>query len=162
MSCSQTFRGILRDCTPSMGGIVKVWLANYDDGKLTDAGTNVANPESFVPFEVRRESSAMTSTITADPKTQTRYVTTEVSLVFPYMNDANRKEIENVIASDMRAIVLDANGKYWYLGSDNPVNVSAGTGQTGTAAGDSNNYAITLQDVSRGLPLELEGFTPER
>ena len=157
MSCTQTFSGIPRDCAPSMGGIVEAYIANYDEIALS--GSTVSTPDKFNVYEVRRESSSMTSTITADPKTHTRYVTTELSLVFPYMNETKREEIEKLIAGDMVVVVKDANGKYWYLGKDNPVNVSAGTGQTGTAAGDSNNYTLTLQDVSKNLPTELTTFS---
>ena len=158
MSCTQSFNGILSNCTPSMGGIVKAWIANHDEGVLTTNGSSVDDPGTFFEFVVRRESSSMTSTITADPKTHTRYVTTEVTLVFPHMDEDKRLELEKVIAADMAVVVKDANGKYWYLGKDNPVNVSAGTGQTGTAAGDSNNYTITLQDVSHSLPVAIVDF----
>lgn len=158
MSCTQSFNGILSNCTPSMGGIVKAWIANHDEGVLTTNSSSVDDPGTFFEFVVRRESSSMTSTITADPKTHTRYVTTEVTLVFPHMDEDKRLELEKVIAADMAVVVKDANGKYWYLGKDNPVNVSAGTGQTGTAAGDSNNYTITLQDVSHSLPVAIVDF----
>lgn len=158
MSCTQSFNGILSNCAPSMGGIVKVWIANHDEGVLGTGGSSVDDSGTFFEFVVRRESSSMTSTITADPKTHTRYVTTEVTLVFPHMDEDKRLELEKVIAADMAVVVKDANGKYWYLGKDNPVNVSAGTGQTGTAAGDSNNYTITLQDVSHSLPVAIVDF----
>lgn len=161
MSCTQSIISIPRDCIPSMGGIVKAWIANHSDGQLNPNGNTVMAYESFVVFEVRRESSSMTSTITADPKTHTRFVTTEVSLVFPHMNEEKRAAIEVLLASDMALVVKDANGKYWYLGADNPVNVSGGTAQTGTAAGDSNNYTLTLQDVSRNLPIQLVSFDAE-
>ena len=51
--------------------------------------------------------------------------------------------------------VKDANGKYWYLGKDEPVNASASDGQTGTARGDTNRYSITLQDTSLEMPYEV-------
>ena len=53
-------------------------------------------------------------------------------------------------------IVKDANGKYWYLGKDEPVNASAGDGQTGTARSDANRYTITLQDQSKEMPYEVD------
>ena len=52
--------------------------------------------------------------------------------------------------------VKDANGIYWYLGYDEPVNASAADGQTGTARGDANRYTITLQDNSKEMPMEVE------
>jgi hypothetical protein len=57
---------------------------------------------------------------------------------------------------DLAVIVKDANGKYWYLGKDEPVNASAGDGQTGTNRGDANRYTLTLQDNSLEMPYEVD------
>ena len=37
-----------------------------------------------------------------------------------------------------------------------PVNASAGDGQTGTARSDANRYTITLQDNSLEMPFEVD------
>ena len=41
MSCNQTLSGLVKDCSPSMGGIVEVLLANRDDieSVSADSGT---------------------------------------------------------------------------------------------------------------------------
>ena len=62
-------------------------------------------------------------------------------------------------------IVKDANGRYWYLGADESVTASAGSGQTGQAIGDGNFYTITLLDnadswPSEVLPSVVEGLNP--
>lgn len=157
MACTQTLVGIPLDCTPSMGGIVKVWLGDFSSASVTkdEDGYISAINGTFVPYALRRETGSLTSTISTDPKTHTRYVTSEVTLVFARMDESKVGEIDKLIAGDLVAIVRDANNKYWYLGATNPVNVSAGTGQTGTAAGDSNNYTLTLQDVDPLLPREV-------
>ena len=71
------------------------------------------------------------------------------------METTKRVEMTALAIGDLAVIVKDANGKYWYLGYDEPVNASAGDGQTGTARGDSNRYTLTLQDESLGLPYEV-------
>lgn len=163
MACTQTFTGILRDCTPSMGGVVKAWVENFDEVvvKKDEEGRITSIEGEFKPYELRRETGALTSTITTDPKTHTRFVTSEVTLVFAHMDNTKRDEIEKLIAGDLAVILQDANGKYWYLGATNPVNVSAGTGQTGTAAGDSNNYTLTLQDVDPNLPQDVSAMVDQ-
>ena len=60
-----------------------------------------------------------------------------------------------LMMSACAVIVLDANGKYWYLGKDNYVECSAGSATTGTAASDSNHYELTLTDTSAELPYEV-------
>ena len=72
------------------------------------------------------------------------------------METQKRVEITALALGDLVCIVKDANGKYWYLGKDEPVNASAGDGQTGTARGDANRYTITLHDESREMPYEVD------
>ena len=163
MACTQTLTGILRDCTPSMGGVVKAWVENFDEVvvKKDEEGRITSIGGEFKPYELRRETGALTSTITTDPKTHTRFVTSEVTRVFAHMDNTKRDESEKLMAGDLAVILQDANGKYWYLGATNPVNVSAGTGQTGTAAGDSNNYTLTLQDVDPNLPQDVSAMVDQ-
>jgi hypothetical protein len=71
------------------------------------------------------------------------------------METVKRVEITALALGDLAVIVKDANGKYWYLGKDEPVNASAGDGQTGTARSDANRYTITLQDNSLQMPYEV-------
>lgn len=149
-----------------MGGVVEAYIANYDEVVL-DIAEGDTTPViegitgTFKKYEMRRETGALTQTVTSDPKSHTRYVTSEVTLVFAHMDSAKREEIEKLIAGDLAVIVKDANGKNWYLGMANPVNVSAGTGQTGTAAGDANNYTLTLQDVSPYLPQDVTEYVAD-
>ena len=83
-------------------------------------------------------------------------MTTDLLLQFNRMETTKRVEISALAVNDLVAIVKDANGVYWYLGYDEPVNASAGDGQTGTARGDANRYTITLQDNSKEMPMEVE------
>jgi len=56
---------------------------------------------------------------------------------------------------ETNVVVKDSNGKYWYLGWDEPVSNSAATGVTGTAATDLNGYTVTLKDDSTQFPREI-------
>ena len=82
-------------------------------------------------------------------------MTSELLLQFNRMQTTARVEVTALALADLVVIVKDANGKYWYLGKDEPVNASAGDGQTGTARGDANRYTITLQDESQEMPYEV-------
>ena len=72
------------------------------------------------------------------------------------MQTQARIEITALALGDLACIVKDANGKYWYLGKDEPVNASASDGQTGTSRSDANRYTITLQDNSQEMPYEVD------
>lgn len=98
----------------------------------------------------------MTSTLTVDETAGTNYVTTEVSLVFTKMDTAKRIEVAGMAIGQLAVVVLDSNGHYWYVGYDDYVSSSAGTGQTGTAKSDSNAYNITLSADSESYPYEID------
>ena len=71
------------------------------------------------------------------------------------METSKRVAMVALVQSEAMAVVLDSNGKYWFLGYDNPLVVSAGTGETGTAKSDPNHYTVTLQDASVEYPYEI-------
>ena len=161
MSCIQTLNGLARDCDANMGGIVEVMIANFDDvtaKTLTDgkiSAITMASSTYFHSYYFPKNTGNLSSTYNLDPAAGVRYVTSQLLLQFNRMETTKRVEMTALAIGDLAVIVKDANGKYWYLGYDEPVNASAGDGQTGTARGDSNRYTLTLQDESLGLPYEV-------
>lgn len=169
MSCPQTLAGIPKDCNGSMGGIVRVLLANRDDVVSITETNNVISAitmrntaasgdpvyATFAEYLFRPGTGNMTSEYQIDEAAGTQYVQTLLALVFNRMETNKRLEIGALALADAVAIVEDANGKYWYLGMDHPLHMNAGGGETGTARGDRNAYTITLQDDSMDLPHEV-------
>lgn len=162
MACNQILNGLVRDCAPSMGGIVEALAINKEyiskitaaDGKVNEV--TLVDNEKFKAFYFARNTGSMTSTYTLDPATGVRYVTTDLVLMFNRMETAKRVEITALAQNELVLIVKDANGKYWLLGKDEPVMATAGEGVTGTARSDRNGYSITLQDTSLEMPYEVE------
>lgn len=162
MSCIQTLSGLTRDCAANMGGILEVMIANADDvsGVTITEGIitaiSMAASAKFKKYYFNKNTGNLTSTYNLDPASGVRYVTSELLLQFNRMETTKRVEITALALGDLAVIVKDANGKYWYLGKDEPVNASAGDAQTGTARGDANRYTITLQDNSLEMPYEVD------
>ena len=162
MPCIQTLSGLARDCAANMGGILEVLLANFYDVTgvtITDnqvSAIAMATSAKFHKYTFPKNTGNLTSTYNIDPASGVRYVTSELLMQFNRMQTQARVEITALAMGDLVAIVKDANGKYWYLGKDEPVNASAGDGQTGTARGDANRYTITLQDESLEMPYEVD------
>lgn len=161
MDCSSiTLAGITMDCAPSLGGIKRVWLTQYKDNVATlDAETKMvasfAEDTVWYEYQFRKGTGSLTSTLTVDETAGTNYVTNELALVFTKMETAKRMEIAAMSVGHLCAVVEDSNGKYWFLGYDDYVSASAGTGVTGTAKGDQNAYTITLSTDSESYPYEL-------
>lgn len=162
MGCIQTLSGLAKDCSPSMGGIVEVYIANFSDvtaktvtdGKIS--AITMASSATFKSYSFPKNTGSLTSTYNVADGGN-KYVSSDLVLQFSRMETAKRVEITALAVSDLAIIVKDANGKYWYLGYDEAVNLSAGDGQTGTARGDANRYSITLQDNSWEMPYEVDG-----
>ena len=161
MSCVQTLSGLARDCNSNMGGIIEALIAPFDDVTAVTISDGVisaitmASSKKFKKYNFNKNTGNLTSTYNIDPASGVRYVTSDLLLQFNRMETTKRVEITALAMSDLAVIVKDANGKYWYLGKDEPVNASAADGQTGTARGDVNRYSITLQDTSLQMPYEV-------
>lgn len=171
--CNQTLNGITLDCSHSLGGIKTVYIANYND--VTDIKYNASTGTTsgvtftgdtitgitmdsgtyFQPYQFRKQTGSMTSTLTVDETAGVNYVSTELSLVFTKMETKKRIELSALSIGQLAVIVEDSNGTFWYLGKDDYVSVSAGGAQTGTAKGDGNNYTLTLRDESDTYPYEI-------
>lgn len=145
-----------------MGGIVEVLAANYSavtEVTLADekiSAITMAEGEKFAKYAFAKNTGSLTSNYTISLENGTRYVASDLVLVFNRMETAKRIEMTALAQNDLVLIVKDANGKYWYLGKDEPVNATAGDGLTGTARGDRNGYSITLQDNSAQMPYEVD------
>lgn len=161
MACNQTLSGLVNDCATSMGGIAEAYIANREDVTgvtvSEDKVTAITMKESakFKKYYFKPQTGSFTSTLTVNPQNGTNYVSTDIVLQFNRMETTKRVEIAALSVNDLVLIVKDANGVYWYFGYDNPVNASAGDGQTGTARDDGNRYQITLQDTSETWPYEV-------
>ena len=162
MACNQTLNGLVRDCQPSMGGIVEAHAINKEYIEKITASEGIISEitiigeEKFKSFYFNRNTGSMTSNYTLDPATGVRFVTTDLVLQFNRMETSKRVEVTALAQNELALIVKDANGKYWLLGKDEPVMATAGEGVTGTARGDRNGYGITLQDTSLEMPYEVD------
>lgn len=182
MSCAnQMLSGLAKDCATSMGGIKTVYIANYDDvqevlmveldpetgeplvdaegkTKQVDVITKIttADGKKFLQYNFRKGTGSMTSTLTIDAANGVNYVTTDLVLSFLKMETTKRIEMAALAVNELAIIVEDCNGKLWYLGYDEAVTATSGTGETGQARGDGNKYTITLQDTSVSYPYEVE------
>lgn len=164
MGCAKTLTGMGLDCRESVGGIKEVYILGDRsdvDGKViiaSDAITGItlkADSDKFLPYKFRKQTGSMVSTINTSEENGTTFVQTDVTLVFHKMEAKKRLEISALMVGDCAMLVKDGNNKYWYLGLDEAVTLTAGTAGTGTAKGDKNGYDLTLTDLSNTLPYEV-------
>lgn len=165
-----TIRGLVLDaCSPNIGGIKNIWLADYLENAATITKTEGANTTDLVDgsvsafaegvtwkkYEMRKNTASMTSTLN-NSTDGASYVTTELAMVFSRMEAQKRISIQALAIGQCMAAVEDSNGEMWFLGADAPLTATAGAGETGTAKGDANRYTLTLTDESLGFPYIIE------
>lgn len=160
MACSTyILSGLNVGCKDSMGGIKEVYICEYDKVKATVASNKISTitceDGKFKTFKFRKNTGSLTSTLQTS-ETSGNSIQSELTLQFMKMETSKRLQMMALLMNECVAIVKDCNGKYWYLGYDNPLEASAGTASTGTANTDLNGYDITLTDTSRELPYEVD------
>lgn len=153
-------------CEANMGGVKAIYLCNRDDVTTIATGSDsaitgtcitgitMATGKTFQEFTVRKNTCSMTSTLNVNDN-GTSYISTELSIVLRRMDSNKRMAMNALILGEVYAIVVDANNTAWLLGFDEPVTCTAGTGETGQAKSDANQYTITLTDESLEYPYEL-------
>lgn len=158
-SCtSYTLSGLNAGCKDSVGGIVKVWLADFEAVKWVFKDTTYTpstnDTSAFKVYNLRKGTASMTSTLTVNDNAGS-YFTTEVTMNFLKMENNKRLEVMAMLMGQCTGVVKDHNGKYWAIGMENPLEGSAGTGETGTAASDANQYTVTISVDESELPREI-------
>lgn len=152
--------GIALDCGTNLSGVKAIYLANdasVGDVTVTEGEISAidASAGTFYEYIPAKNTGSLTKTLTKDESTGVMYYTNEAVAQFNKMETAKRSELANIDRGHFKAVVLDSNGKYWFLGKDNYVSASAVTGQTGAGLDDGNFYTLTLTDISAELPYML-------
>ena len=160
MSCNVTLMGIALDCGTNLSGVKAIYLANdasVGDVTVTEGEISAidASAGTFYEYIPAKNTGSLTKTLTKDESTGVMYYTNEAVAQFNRMETAKRSELANIDRGHFKAVILDSNGKYWFLGKDNYVSASAVTGQTGAGLDDGNFYTLTLTDISAELPYML-------
>ena len=168
MACNITLSEQNLDCRDSMGGIVEVY-ALADRGDIISinetsgstgmiSGFTLEAGSAFVTYKLRKNTGSLVNTYNISEENGTTFVRSELTLVFHKMDTSKRLEISALAIGNMAMIVKDSNGKYWFLGKDEPVTMASGTSQTGVAKGDKNGYDVVLACEGKQEPWEV---TPE-
>lgn len=168
MACrSFALSGIALPCKDLLGGIKEVYIIKNADVTAVTLNTEESQIASitlgdgakFKTYKFRKGTASMTSTASSDETIGNFSVSTELALQFSKMETSKRLEIMALCLEDVAVIVLDWNGKYWFLGYDFPVSATAATAETGTASSDFNGYKVTLTDTSAEFPFEVPAET---
>jgi hypothetical protein len=166
MSC-QALESIQKSCLNNSGGIYGIWINQQDEilsitpadpsagsGWSITGITLQATPVTFDNFYVRRNTSNFTEDSTIDLVNGSSFVTQTINLMFHRREAAKSRAIKILGAGQqyLTAIILDANGLYWYF----PYLQVSATGEgSGTARADGSKYSVTLVAENEYLAYEV-------
>jgi hypothetical protein len=167
MAC-QALEAILKSCDNNSGGIYGIWINQQDEidtivpadpsagAGWTITAINLANPlNTFTNYYIRRNTSNYTEDSTIDLVNGSSFVTQTINLMF-HRREADKSRAIKILGAGQQylvAIVLDANGKYWYF----PYLQVSATGEgSGVSRQDGSKYSVTLLAENEYLAYEVD------
>lgn len=162
MSCNITLAGLAKDCKDNAGGIKEVYIVEYSDvtavpslstDKIT--GITLSTGTTFHTYAFRKQTGSLNTTINTDEVNGTTFFNSELNMKFGKLETSKRLEIISLAIGEVAVIVRDSNDRFWYLGYDYPVTLSAGSIATGVNLADFAGYDVTLMDIAKNAPYEV-------
>lgn len=154
MSSCYISTGYTLDCrNASTGGIKAVWILGGNGNTISGWTENVAEQITaisgsgvFYKFELVKQSSSFSETISVNTTVQSVVFEPTVTLNLPKLSASLRALFQQLVSqNNIYAIVLDNNDRYWSVAFANGALVTAGSIQTGTAYNDINGLsALTI------------------
>ena len=166
MACDLTLTGRGVGCKDALGGIKRIYVAEWADGLwdpiVSGEVADVTVATTCYTYDMTRGSGSLTQTITSDLAAGTVFFDQVCSVTFNKAAATDIAEISNLVKGRMAVLVQDNNDNWFVVGHKNGVEVSGGTAQTGTAAGDQNGFTIefSAQDVAPAPFLDVTDNVP--
>lgn len=148
MSCLIN-NGYALGCRDSLGSVQEVYIGSFSGGTsfsydANDVITGVTGANTFYTFEQRQEQAEFVQTGNHSIENGTNFWEQVVSLIFTKNTSELRNTLKLLSQSDLFVIVLDANGKYWFVGEENGAYLTASTSSAGKAFGDLNGVTVSI------------------
>lgn len=160
MSCALT-QGYVIDCRSGMGGIKEVYLmAKQDVASITEVDGVVTAltkdaGKRFYKYELEKATASLTENFNISVQNGTQFFSPELSVVLNKLQANTRNEILLLAKNTLVAVVKDNNGKYWLVGKERGIELTAGSAATGVAEGDRGGYTLTFTGAEPELAPEV-------
>ena len=155
MSTCDITSGFTLGCRSNSGGIKNLYILSGSVDTITDVSEGLISAMSgsgtFYKFELFRQTSDYTETITSTPENGTIFYEQSVNAIFFKLQSATRNQMKVLAENPNLKVIVETNngatdgiGKFFYLGEENGLQLTGGTGATGTAFGDLNGYSLNF------------------
>jgi hypothetical protein len=145
--------GYTLDCrTASTGGLRSMWILGGSGNTIS--GYTITNNEvsaiggtgTWFQFELPKQSSSLSETLGINTTSQSVTFQPEIVVNLPKLQNSLRNTFVDLVSQNsIYALVEDNNNRYWLVGLDNGLLVTAGSLNSGQAYTDLNGAtAITM------------------
>ncbi len=144
--------GINLDPIDSVGGLQQIWIcASYSFTGATFGATasrldSLQGSGTFFQFDIAKDTASWTETATIAPASGTLFYQGDLLMVFHKLEQYRRNQL-NLLSRNrfIRAVFLDNNNRWWFVGLRRGAQLTTGTNQSGLNPGDMNGYSYTIQ-----------------
>ncbi len=154
MACDIT-SGFSLSCRDNVGGIKNIYiLSGSVSGVTASSGaiSDISGSGTFYKFELTRNTGDFTETPTPSLENGTIFYTQTVNAAFHKLQASIRNQVKVLGQNPDLKLVVETNngtddnvGKFFYVGRYRGAVLTGGSGTTGTAFGDANQYSLTFE-----------------
>jgi hypothetical protein len=154
MACNLS-SGFSLGCRDNIGGIKNLYILSGSVSSVTASSgaiSNIAGTGTFFKFELPRNVGDFTETPTPSLENGTVFYSQVTNLAMHKLQASIRNQVKVLVQNPDLKIVVETNngtddyvGQFFYVGRYRGSTVTGGTGGTGTAMGDANQYALTFE-----------------
>jgi hypothetical protein len=154
MSCNLS-SGFSLGCRDNVGGIKNIYILSGSVAGVTASSgaiSAISGSGTFFKFELPRNVGDFTETPTPSLENGTVFYSQVTNLSMHKLQASIRNQVKVLVQNPDLKIVVETNngtddyvGQFFYVGRYRGSTVTGGTGGTGTAMGDANQYALTFE-----------------
>jgi len=166
MACDIT-SGFTLGCRDNTGGIKNIYILSGSVTSITGTTgliTELSGSGTFYKFELFRQTGNLTENINVAPENGTVFYEQNATAVFHKLQSATRNKVRVLAKNPNIKMIVETNngsedgvGTFFYLGQQNGVQLTSGTGQSGTSFSDLNGYTLNFVGQEPEPASELSG-----
>lgn len=152
----------LPDCRDNSAGVNTIYISNWSNVTSYDldndeivTGITMSGSTKFYEFKPNKNSGQFTQTVTVSAENGTVGTEQTITLITSKNEYEKRNLIKLLAQSEMIAIVLDRNGKYFLVGADFGLTLTNTGYDSGKLITDANAWTLTLVGTEKYPAYEL-------
>jgi hypothetical protein len=150
--------GFQLGCRDNSGGIKSVYILSGSVTTITESSgeiTDISGDGIFYQFDLTKNTGDFTETPNPSLENGTVFYTQTVNTAFHKLQTSIRNQVKVLAQNPDLKIVVETNngvespytGKFFYVGRYRGATLTGGSGTSGTAFGDANQYALTFEGL---------------